>query len=190
MSWSEAKTKRFSTAALLLLLALASFAVATISLTNITEWYVIAKHPPIVKVVGSSLQNTSYIYNQVGYVYADFDGTNRTVIQLTAFTGDPTKYSEVIKVCNKDNQTYRVRLVYQGLITSYNWDMVQYLDVWIGNENNKLALKNANVGASTEWVNVSPGGCVSVGAEILVKANAANGATVVGFRVDVVSERS
>jgi hypothetical protein len=87
--------KRTTLTALLILLATLSFATAAITLTNITEWHIQAYGtPPIVKVVG----NDAVYGNDLGGKLANVtvktatDGTNRTIITIRGYTGDPTKY--------------------------------------------------------------------------------------------------
>jgi hypothetical protein len=126
------KTRKLAPTTLLILLAVASFAAASITITNITEWHVYAKTPPIVKVDGV-----------FGYGYGNYvnvttttgdDGTNRTVISVLGFTGDPVKYDNVLYICNKDYQgyTYNVKLVYKGLLNDTDWTYVQYIKLYFG----------------------------------------------------------
>jgi len=123
------KTRRIAHAALLMLLALASFAFAAVTLTNITEWHVqSAGTPPIVKVEGADA-GTGLV--SVNTTTAD-DGTNRTIITIRGYTGDPTYFSEVLKICNKDtSNSYAVKLVYQGVLSG-GWTYVKYLKLWLG----------------------------------------------------------
>ncbi|MCC5999127.1 MAG: hypothetical protein LM573_08610, partial [Thermofilum sp.] len=172
--------------ALLILLATLSFAAATVTLTNITEWHVYAKTPPIVKVDGDVF----------GYGYGKYvnvtttpgnDGTNRTVISVLGFTGDPVKYDNVLYICNKDYQgyTYNVKLVAKKVLSG-NWDYVQYLSLWLYNQG-PLTIQNGQTTGETQSVPVSPGSCVPVSVEVLVKPNAPTGSELIAVEVDVVS---
>ena len=133
------KTRILVPATLLILLAVASFAAALITITNITEWHVYAKTPPIVKVDGKLMGYNYGKYVNVTNYFAG-DGTNRTVISVLGFTGDPVKYDNVLFICNKDYQGYRynVQLVYRGLLHGTTWDYVQYIRLYFPDSTNVL----------------------------------------------------
>ena len=185
--------KRTTLTALLILLATLSFATAAITLTNITEWHVYAKTPPIVKVEGK----------QMGYDYGKYvnvtmttgrDGTNRTVISVLGFTGDPVKYDNVLYICNKDYQgyTYNVKLEYKGLLYSSTWDYVHYIKLYFGSNTLTIDSSKTPPVATTTPVSISSGACEPVSVEVLVKPNApADGATrLIAIEVDVVATKS
>ncbi|MCC6050887.1 MAG: hypothetical protein LM580_09285 [Thermofilum sp.] len=185
------KTRILAPATLLILLAVASFAAALITITNITEWRVYAKTPPIVKVDGK-LKG----YNYGNYVTVDTyfaeDGTNRTVISVLGFTGDPVKYDNVLFICNKDYQgyTYNVQLVYRGLLHGTTWDYVQYIKLYFPDDTNVLYIDGGTTGTpSTGPRIIPPGTCDTVSVEVLVKPDApADGSTrLIAIQVDVVA---
>jgi hypothetical protein len=187
------KARKLAPTTLLILLAVASFAAAAITITNITEWHVYAKTPPIVKVDGDVF---GYGYGKYVNVttYIAEDGTNRTVISVLGFTGDPVKYDNVLYICNKDYQgyTYNVQLVYKGLLHDTTWDYVQYIKLYFGSYT--LEIKSGtSTGSSTGTVSISSGACEPVSVEVLVKPNAytdgkADGSTMlIAIQVDVVA---
>ena len=178
------KTRRIAPATLLMLLALASFAAAAVTLTNITEWHVqSAGTPPIVKVVGADVDGDLLSVR----TETASDGTNRTVITIKGYTGDPTHYDEAIKICNKDtSKTYRVSLIYNGVLSG-NWTYVQYLKLWLGTTGPLTIESTTSTGANIGPVSVGPGSCISVPAEVLVKPNAPYGSDLITIEVDVVS---
>jgi len=160
------KTRKLAPATLLILLAVASFAAAAVTITNITEWHVqSAGTPPIVKVAGTDVDDKLIsVTTQTGS-----DGTNRTIITIKGYTGDPTYYSEVIKICNKGDQAYNVKLVAKGVLDG-NWNYVHYLKLWLNNQEPPLELKSGQTTGETSQVSVPAGECVPVSAEVLVKA--------------------
>jgi hypothetical protein len=188
-----AENRKLAPTTLLILLAVASFAAASITITNITEWHVYARTPPIVKVDGK----------QKGYNYGDYvtvstttgsDGTNRTVISVLGFTGDPVKYDNVLFICNKDYQgyTYNVQLVYKGLLDGTTWDYVQYIRLYFPDITNALYIDSSTTGTpSTGPRIIPPGYCDTVSVEVLVKPNApADGSTrLIAIEVDVVATK-
>jgi hypothetical protein len=188
-----AENRKLAPATLLILLAVASFAAAAITITNITEWHVYARTPPIVKVNGKVFGYDYGEYVTVGTTTGD-DGTNRTVISVLGFTGDPVKYDNVLYICNKDYQgyTYNVKLVYKGLLYSTTWDYVQYIKLYFGSDTLTIDSTTSS-GAATASVSISHSACVPVSVEVLVKPDAytdgkADGSTrLIAIQVDVVA---
>ena len=186
--------KRTTLTALLIVLATLSFAAAAITLTNITEWHVYAKTPPIVKFKGVDYGKYVNVSTTTGR-----DGTNRTVISVLGFTGDPVKYDNVLYICNKDYQgyTYNVKLVYKGLLYDTAWNYVQYIKLYFPDETNMLSIDSGTTGTpSTAPRAISPNNCEPVSVEVLVKPNAstdgkADGNTkLIAIQVDVVATKS
>jgi len=178
--------KRTTLTALLIVLATLSFATAAITLTNITEWHVqSAGTPPIVKVAGTDATGSLLSVS----TYTASDGTNRTVITIKGYTGDPTYYSEAIKICNKDTtKTYSVKLVYKGVLGG-DFTYVQYLKLWLGSAG-PLTITSTTAQDGSVYigpVSVGPNSCVSVPAEVLVTPGAPTGSDLVSVEVDVVS---
>ncbi|WP_052883720.1 hypothetical protein [Infirmifilum uzonense] len=175
-----ATARKTSTALLLALLAITAFAAAAVTLTNITEWHIKAQYPPIVKVAGADTGTLVTVTTS-----SASDGTNRTVITLTGFTGDPTRYDEVLKICNKDaSKSYTVQLVYKQVLSG-DWTYVQYLKLWLGSSGPITITSSVATGTAT--ATVGPSSCVSVPAEVLVKPNAPTGTELISIEVDVVS---
>jgi len=184
--------KRTTLTALLIVLATLSFAAAAITLTNITEWHVQTPGtPPVVKVKGADVDSNllSVSTNTAS------DGTNRTVITIKGYTGDPTKYDEVIKICNKDaSRTFSVSLKYNGTLGG-GWTYVKYLKLWLRTPSGQLIgpltiNSGTSVGTSIGPVNVAPNSCVSVPAEVLVDASTPSSqwnTDLITIEVDVVS---
>ncbi|MEM3944562.1 MAG: hypothetical protein QXJ59_10805 [Thermofilaceae archaeon] len=170
-------------AALLILLAIASFATAAITVRNITEWNVKAMYPPIVKVAGADDQ-TNYV-NVTTYT-AD-DGTNRTVITIVGFTGDITYYSEPLKICNKDTVTYTVNLTYKRVLYG-NWTYIKYLKFWLGDSGPLTVDSNGASGSAT--TTIGPDECVAVPVEVLVTPNAPTNQVLITVEIDVFAQRS
>ncbi|MEM0460153.1 MAG: hypothetical protein QXZ31_09835 [Thermofilaceae archaeon] len=182
------KRRLSGAAALLILLAIASFATAAITITNITEWSIQARPAPIKKEKGSDMITSEYIYTDVSTMTVD--STNRTIITLTGFKGDPTKYDEVIRICNRDNRPYNVQLEYKGAIGD-DWTYVAYVKLWLNNQpTDGVVIKQDTSPGTTippDPVTVSAGECVPVSAEILVKPDAQDNQQLIRLQIDVVS---
>ncbi|MEM2299312.1 MAG: hypothetical protein QXW23_07305 [Thermofilaceae archaeon] len=182
------KRRLSGAAALLILLALTSFVTAAITLTNITLWTVRAKTPPIVKVLGVDAINTSYIYTSVHWQVGD-DGTNRTLITITGFRGDPTKYDQIIKICNYDDNSYNVELQYKGKVSG-DWTYVKWLRFWIANQGPLEIKSTGYIGSAV--TTIPPGQCASVSVEVLVDGNLPDnmlGQDLLTIQIDVVSTK-
>jgi len=180
--------KRTTLTALLIVLATLSFATAAITLTNITEWHVQTPGtPPIVKVAGEDVDGSLLSVS----TYTASDGTNRTVITIKGYTGDPTKYDEVLRICNAyGTSPYTVSLKYNGVLSG-SWTYVKYLKLWLGSLETPLTIdRSTTVGTTLGSVTLNPGECVSVAAEVLVDANTPSSqwdTDLIVIEVDVVS---
>jgi len=184
------KRRLSGAAALLILLAIASFATAAITLTNITLWTVRAQTPPIVKVLGKDAINTSYIYTSVHWKVDEYDKTNRTYITITGFRGDPTKYDEIIKICNKDNvASYNVELSYNGTVTG-DWTYVKWIKFWIAGQGTLKIDSSGSTGIAA--TTIPAGQCASVSVEVLVDGSLPNemlGQDLLTIWINVVSTK-
>ena len=178
-------------AILLAALALLSFAAAAVTITNITEWHVqSAGTPPVVKVKGADVDGSLL---SVSTYYNASDGTNRTVITIRGYTGDPTKYDEAIKICNTyGTGPFTVSLKYNGVLSG-SWTYVRYLKLWLGTLESPLTIDSSTtVGRTLGSVTLNSGQCVSVAAEVLVDANTPStqwNTDLITIEVDVVSTR-
>jgi len=177
------KNRKLAPATLLILLSIAAFATAAVTITNITEWSIKAVKPPIVKEEGLDCDNCAV---QVT-TRQENDGTNRTVITIKGFRGDIVNYTSVIKVCHRgssyvactgedcsawDNRL-NVKLVYKGLLGGSQWnDYIRYIKLNIDGSSTPLIIKeNTQVGAESGEVTLNAGNCVNVSAELLIDAS-------------------
>ena len=177
------KNRKLAPATLLILLSIAAFATAAVTITNITEWSIKAVKPPIVKEKGLDCDNCAV---QVT-TRQENDGTNRTVITIKGFRGDIVNYTSVIKVCHRgssyvactgedcsawDNRL-NVKLVYKGLLEGSQWnDYIRYIKLNIDGSSTPLTIdKNTQVGAESGAVTLNEGNCVNVSAELLIDAS-------------------
>jgi hypothetical protein len=166
------KTRKLAPTTLLILLAVASFAAAAITLTNITEWHIQAYGtPPIVKVAGADAASGLISVSTT----TGSNGENRTIITIKGYTGDPTHYTEVIKICNKDlNNRYSVKLVYKGVLNDGQWSQyVSYITLGLGSATPVQITSSTTKGTTIGPVTIDPATqqgptCVPVSAEVLI----------------------
>ena len=180
------KARKLAPTTLLILLAVASFAAATVTVTNITRWTVVARYAPIVKYAGDDAET--------GWVTVGYDvrgNVNRTVITLVGFKGDPTKYDSVLKICLNTTvaggKAFDVYLVWNGTVKG-GWDYVDYVKLWIGDEGPMLITSSGASPSEIGPVTLQKDrkNCAVVSAEVLVKPNApSDDITLVIFEVNV-----
>jgi hypothetical protein len=191
------KARKLAPTTLLILLAVASFAAAAVTLTNITEWRIQAYGtPPIVKVAGADAASGLISVSTT----AGSNGENRTVITIKGYTGDPTNYTEVIKICNKDtSNSYSVKLVYKGVISNNGWsEYVSYIALGLGSINPVKITSSTPIGTTIGPVTIGPATqqgptCVSVPAEVLINKDTPQSQynqDLMSIEVDVVATTS
>ena len=181
------KTRRIAPATLLMLLAVASFAAATVTVTNITRWTIKAEYPPIVKYAGDDAAT--------GWVIVSKDesgNVNRTTITLYGFKGDPTYYSSVLKICLNTtvagNKAFNIGLVWNGTVSG-NWTYVDYVKLWINKTIGPMVIKSDGASPTTiGYLTLSGSQCAVVSAEVLVKPNAPTDQELVTFEINVVAK--
>jgi len=178
------KARRTTIATLLLALAIVAFATATMTMTNITLWSVKAQGAPVVKVKGDDVDNK---YVNVTWKI-DTDGTNRTIISLIGFKGDPTTYTSVLGICNKNfSGSVTVYLVYRGLKNSTSWGNVRWIKILY--DSSSWNLRSANIGDNITLGTLNRGDCKYIGVSVLVDANAPTQQEILAFELDVVSQK-
>jgi len=119
------KHKNYKPLIALAALAVAALTMATLTFTNVTYWVVNATLPPAMKYPGADTTITGradgsgydkYVY--VSYYYDPNTGYNVTRISIVGFTGDPTNYTDVLRLCNKYySKTLYAKLVAKGYMT-------------------------------------------------------------------------
>ena len=179
------KARKLAPTTLLILLAVASFAAATVTVTNITRWKVVARYAPIVKYAGDDAE-TGWV--EVSYSTGN---VNRTLITLVGFKGDPTKYDSVLKICLNTtvagDKAFDVYLVWNETVSG-GWDYVDYVKLWIGDKGPMLITSSGASPSEIGPVTLPSGvnNCAVVSAEVLVKPNApSDDITLVTFEVNV-----
>jgi len=188
--------RRTTLATLLLALAIVAFATAVVNILNITEWVVMAKSPPVVKVAGSDVGNGPGSYVNVTW-YTASDGTNRTSISVVGFRGDWTNYTSVLRICNKDpDHAVRVTLVYKGGNGTGSWSHVKYIVLrYPGDSSSPQQLTitdSTSLGTTFDLGRISGGQCSeSIGVGVLVDANTPDqelNTRLIAIEIDVVAK--
>jgi hypothetical protein len=196
-----AKRKNYKPLMALVALAAAALVAATVTFTNVTYWLINATKPPAMKYPGFDTSVAGGEYVKVSYYYDSDRGINITRISIIGFTGDPTNYTSVIKVCNYYGTTpIEVWLVWRGPITTTGYERyiraflvgpavgrtpsINIVGVGFVNWTSYTVYDTANLGT------INPGECIDIGAHVAIDpaipASLANGRTVLGrYQVEI-----
>jgi len=183
----------------LMALAVIALVAATVTFTNVTYWLINATKPPAMKYPGNDTLVAEGQYVKVSYYYDSHRGINITRISIIGFTGDPTNYTSVIKVCNYYGPTpITARLVWVGQVSNTGYE--QYIRAFLvkGPDGRGVGFVDTTVYTATGPYTINPGQCIHIGAYVTIDpaiANAhpevLNGWTVLGqYQVDIVMELS
>ena len=188
-----AKRKNYKPLMALVALAAAALVAATVTFTNVTYWLINATKPPAMKYPGADTAVAGGQYVKVSYYYDSDRGINITRISIIGFTGDPTEYTSVIKVCNKYGSTpINVTLHWAGRLSNTGYEryikafLVRVGEVGVGFDGSVIYYSE---GPYT----ISPGQCIDIGAYVVIDPAIADhhpevldGRTVLGqYQVDI-----
>jgi hypothetical protein len=125
-----AKRKNYKPLTALVALAAAALVAATVTFTNVTYWLINATKPPAMKYPGADTAVAGGQYVKVSYYYDSNRGINITRISIIGFTGDPTNYTSVIKVCNYyGNTPITANLIWVGPVSTTGYE--QYIKAFL-----------------------------------------------------------
>jgi len=178
-----AKRKNYKPLIALAALAVAALALATLTFTNVTYWVINATLPPAMKYAGDDTTITGrdddsdydrYVY--VSYYYDPDTGYNITRISIVGFTGDPTNYTDVLRICNKYyNGPIYVKLVAKGTVGSYYESYIKDFRVYfynpvpgVGDREVKFSGGSVVGSGETGYVILNKNDCAQVGAYVVV----------------------
>jgi len=190
-----AKRKNYRPLMALVALAAAALVAATVTFTNVTYWLINATKPPAMKYPGTDTAVAGGQYVKVSYYYDSDRGINITRISIIGFTGDPTNYTSVIKVCNYYGTTpIQAQLVWRGPITTT--DREQYIKAFLVGPAVGTNIVGVGFVGSTTYntagpYTINPGQCIDIGAYVAIDPaipySLADGKTVLGqYDVDIV----
>ena len=191
-----AKKKNYKPLMALVALAAAALVAATVTFTNVTYWLINATKPPAMKYPGFDTSVAGGEYVKVSYYYDSDRGINITRISIIGFTGDPTNYTSVIKVCNYYGSTpITANLVWVGPVRSTGYE--SYIRAFLVGPfvRSPAVIDGVGFVGSTTYntagpYTISPGQCIDIGAYVAIDpaipASLADGRTVLGqYQVDI-----
>jgi len=174
-----------------------------------TYWVINATLPPAMKYLGDDTQIAGradgsgydkYVY--VSYYYDPNTGYNVTRISIVGFTGDPTNYTDVLKICNRFyNGILYAKLVAVGYVGGVAPKYIRNFRIYFASPtttpNYVRFVSTAIVHgyAETGWVAIPYGQCATVGAYVVIDPQAydkyTDGKTVLAtYQVNVVFKTS
>lgn len=180
-------------------LAAAALTLAAMTFTNVTYWLINATLPPVMKYAGADVNIGGGEYVKVSYYFDPNSGLNITRISVIGFTGDPTEYSEVIKICNSKSYDINAQLQYVGPVgtTGYEQYVHTFIVYWAGSSPSQGAGFMGGTQYPQSIVTAVPanGGCRSVSVRILIDptlpATARDGKTILAtYQVNIVMSAS
>jgi len=193
-----AKRKNYRPLVALVALAAAALVAATVTFTNVTYWLINATLPPAMKYPGADTAVADGQYVKVSYYYDSSSSINITRISIIGFTGDPTEYMSVIKVCNYYGPTpITANLVWVGQVGgSYG----SYIKAFLvkGPDGNGVGFDGATTYNTAGPYSINRGDCIDIGAYVVIDPSIADdhpevldGGTVLGqYQVNIVMSLS
>lgn len=188
-----AKRRNYKPLTALIALAVAALVSAAVIFTNVTYWVVNATKPPAMKYPGADTQVAGGQYIKVSYYYDSTQNINITRISVIGFTGDPTNYTDALRVCNYYGSTpVTAKLIYRGAV---NQPYGQYVKAFYVYWTNPYTLPGAGFIGSTTYtqsatVTIPAGRCATVGVYLKIDPSIpmslANGQTILAtYQVDI-----
>jgi hypothetical protein len=186
-----AKRKNYKPLMALVALAAAALVAATVTFTNVTYWLINATKPPAMKYPGADTAVAGGSYVKVSYYYDSNRGINITRISIIGFTGDPTEYTSVIKVCNYYGDTpINAYLVWVGPVGSTGYE--SYIKAFLvkGPDGKGVGFDGSTTHNTAGPYTIGKGDCIDIGAYVAIDpaipSNLADGKTVLGqYQVDI-----
>ncbi len=186
-----AKRKNYKPLIALAALAAAALVAAAITFTNVTYWLINATKPPAMKYLGADTAVAGGQYVKVSYYYDSDRGINITRISIIGFTGDPTNYTSVIKVCNYYGTTpITAQLAWVGPVTTTGYE--NYIRAFLvkGPDGRGVGFIGSTTYNTAGPYTIGTGGCIEIGAYVAIDPaiplTLADGRTVLGqYQVDI-----
>jgi len=186
-----AKRKNYRPLMALAALAAAALVAATVTFTNVTYWLINATKPPAMKYPGADTAVAGGMYVKVSYYYDSNRGINITRISIIGFTGDPTNYTSVIRVCNYYGPTpITANLVWVGQVGSTGYE--RYIKAFLvkGPDGRGVGFVGSTTYYTAGPYTINPGQCIHIGAYVAIDPaiplRLADGRTVLGqYQVDI-----
>jgi len=178
--------------ALLAVLLGATASVATVSIINVTYWYVNTTAPPVTKYVGNDTYVMNGAFVKADWYYDPNTGLNITRIYVTGVPGDIVNITNALRLCNNYNVQVQIRISDVSLLEDYYPDSnyVRYMAVKIVEPavagDDQVVIKDEDaVDTTTDYVTLAPGQCAILGVDLVIDAYAPYYKTLAAFQINI-----
>jgi hypothetical protein len=188
------KRKNYKPLMALVALAAAALVAAAVTFTNVTYWLINATKPPAMKYPGDATAFAGGQYVKVSYYYDS--GINITRISIIGFTGDPTNYTSVIRVCNYYGTTpITATLAWVGQVGTTGHE--SYIRAFLvkGPDGRGVGFVGTTTYSTAGPYTIGTGQCIDIDAYVVIDPTIpdtlADGRTVLGqYQVNIVMSPS
>ena len=164
---------------------------ATVSIINVTYWYVNTTAPPVIKYVGNDTNVMNGTFVKADWYYDPNTGLNITRVYVTGVPGDIVNITNALRVCNNYNVPVQVRISDVPLLQDYypgdvyvRYMAVRLVDPTTGD--GQVVIKDeAAVDTTTDYVTLAPGQCAILGVDLVIDANAPYYKTLAAFQINI-----
>ena len=164
---------------------------ATVSIINVTYWYVNTTAPPVIKYVGNDTNVMNGTFVKADWYYDPGTGLNITRVYVTGVPGDIVNITNALRVCNNYNVPVDIRISDVSLLQDYypsdvyvRYMAVRLVDPTAGDD--QVVIKDeAAVDTTTDPVTLAPGQCAILGVDLVIDANAPYYKTLAAFQINI-----
>ena len=178
--------------ALLAVLLGAAALFATVSIINVTYWYVNTTAPPVKKYVGDDTNVMNGTFVKADWYYDANTGLNITRIYVTGVPGDIVNITNALRVCNNYNVPVKIRISDVSRLQDYypNSTYIRYMAVKIieppSEADNKVEIKDeAAIDTTTDYVTLEVGQCAILGVDLVIDTNAPYYKTLAAYQINI-----
>ncbi|ACB39740.1 hypothetical protein [Pyrobaculum neutrophilum] len=165
---------------------------ATVSILNVTYWYVNTTAPPVIKYVGNDTYVMNGTFVKANWYYDPNTGLNITRVYVTGVPGDIVNITNALRVCNRYNVPVKIRLASVSMLQDYypNNVYIRYMAVKLvsptnSTDNQAVIVNEAVVDPSTGYVTLQPGQCAILGVDLTIDANAPYYQTLAAYQINI-----
>ena len=166
--------------------------VATVSVINVTYWYVNTTKPPVIKYVGDDTNVMNWTFVKADWYYDPITGINITRIYVTGVPGDIVNITDALRICNNYNVPVKVRIADVSMLQDFYPQniYIRYMKIKFTRPetsgDNYVEIKDETVvDSTTDYVTLQPGQCAILGVDLIIDANAPYYKTLAAFQVNI-----
>ncbi|MGC9051170.1 hypothetical protein [Pyrobaculum sp.] len=165
---------------------------ATVSILNVTYWYVNTTQPPVTKYVGNDTYVMNGTFVKADWYYDSNTGLNITRVYVTGVPGDIVNITNALRVCNNYNVPVKIRIVdvrqlqdFYPNSTYIRYMAVKFIQPTNATDNQAVIQDEKVVDWSTGYVTLQPGQCAILGVDLTIDANAPYYKTLAAYQINI-----